>query len=686
MSDSGKSGIPTPTQKLRGVFHVPLLARTRTIPLMRFRSLLLLVPIPFWGIRLAAQNAEPADSLLYGFGREIVVTATRLPIPAARNPAATETFDADRIEGFAARSVGDILRASTAVHVLEYGAPGALQLASSRGLGAEYTVVCFDGVPINDAQNGLVDLSHFSLSSIRRVEIARGTFASLYGSDAIGSVIDIKSGGGPPLAIRLGIGSFGWNAYDLETHHETEMFRGRFTATQERARNDYVFHLPNSGRTQRRTNADMFRRGVAANTEFRFRRSVLSFFGRLHESTLGVPGAVTNPGVTPARQHDESFLFSAQYRRVLGAYTLLSIQPSLSLQRETYDDPSLLRDGIPLSADHENVSLRSLATILVDPVSFVRTIAGFEIGCAALRSTDVAGNPERISTAFFAAAEVTTRLPGNIRFFPSARFDRLVDRPSRKTMTELSPSLAAEAHVADEALSFYIRVGRGFRAPTFNHLYWRQGGSTALRPEQAVSFETGFHAALRGIGTTLGMTAYRHDVTDKIVWVPGKGMFWEPRNIRAVRSIGVEARASGSHVAGILHWTVQAAWTSARKMNASFEGDATQGKQLVSIPMHSGGVETHARLMDCLFLGITGRYIGARFAEETNDPASRMDPVFLVDAVVSVLQPFHQLDLTLRLEMLDVFDTPYEVIPFYPMPQRSFRLSLTTALREGTSR
>jgi outer membrane cobalamin receptor len=121
---------------------------------------------------------------------------------------------------------------------------------------------------------------------------------------------------------------------------------------------------------------------------------------------------------------------------------------------------------------------------------------------------------------------------------------------------------------------------------------------------------------------------------------------------------------------------VHGQWISARKANASFEGDATQGKQLIYVPEFSGGAVATAELASWLQLTVTQQFTGSRYTTESND---RSLPACALTGVTAVLR--WQLDaaqLLFKPEVLNLFDTSYEIAALYPMPGRQFRLSLTT--------
>ncbi len=90
-------------------------------------------------------------------------------------------------------TVEDLLHHAAGVRVRRFGALGSYSPASIRGSKAEQVLVLLDGVRLNSAHRGAVDLSTLSLRTIERIEVIRGGGSARYGSDAIGGVIVMTS-------------------------------------------------------------------------------------------------------------------------------------------------------------------------------------------------------------------------------------------------------------------------------------------------------------------------------------------------------------------------------------------------------------------------------------------------------------------------------------------------------------
>ncbi|SDR97490.1 vitamin B12 transporter [Halopseudomonas sabulinigri] len=120
-----------------------------------------------------------------------VVTATRTAQSGAQSIAATSVFDRNDIERLQVTSVDQLLRRVPGVNLVNTGGPGKNTTISIRGASTNQVLVLIDGVRIGSATTGDAALQNLPVEQIERIEVVRGPRSSLYGSEAIGGVIQI---------------------------------------------------------------------------------------------------------------------------------------------------------------------------------------------------------------------------------------------------------------------------------------------------------------------------------------------------------------------------------------------------------------------------------------------------------------------------------------------------------------
>jgi vitamin B12 transporter len=141
-------------------------------------------------------HASEADEL-----QLVVVTATRVPTPILDVASSVTVVTAADIEARQERTFADVLKDIPGINVVQTGGPGGETSVFMRGTNSNHTKVFIDGIDVSDVSNptGTFDFGQLLTQDIERVEVLRGPQSGLYGSDAIGGVINIltKSGNGP---------------------------------------------------------------------------------------------------------------------------------------------------------------------------------------------------------------------------------------------------------------------------------------------------------------------------------------------------------------------------------------------------------------------------------------------------------------------------------------------------------
>jgi outer membrane cobalamin receptor len=160
----------------------------------------------------------------------VVVSASRIPATAADTLASTTVISRVDIEAKQPASVTELLRSVPGLHIDQNGGRGGVASVYTRGADPNFTLVLIDGIPMNDPQNsrgGSFNLSDLDLAGIERIEIVRGPVASVYGSAAMGGVINIitrRGAGEPQGSVELTGGRFGTGRTALVTSGATGKF------------------------------------------------------------------------------------------------------------------------------------------------------------------------------------------------------------------------------------------------------------------------------------------------------------------------------------------------------------------------------------------------------------------------------------------------------------------------------
>ena len=157
-----------------------------SVSFSRFLPAVLVAALPS---SLLAQPSPPPGPARVA--ADVVVSAEAAPEPSASLGAAATVIDESEIERTKASSLVDLLRTVPGLDVVQSGGPGGVTSLFLRGTSSTQTLVLVDGVPLNSPYFGGTDLSAVSTANVERIEVVRGPFSALYGSEAIGGVVRI---------------------------------------------------------------------------------------------------------------------------------------------------------------------------------------------------------------------------------------------------------------------------------------------------------------------------------------------------------------------------------------------------------------------------------------------------------------------------------------------------------------
>lgn len=161
-------------------------------PFRRFLLVLLLLFSPV----MALAQTEPV-----GMAPTVVVTADRFPTDPDKVTSSYTVVPQEEMQRRQLRTAGEVLKTVPGVSVQQSGGPGTQTSVFIRGANSNHTLVLIDGITVNDPStpNGAPDFANFLTENLDRIEIVRGPMSTMYGSQAIGGVVNLvtKAGKGP---------------------------------------------------------------------------------------------------------------------------------------------------------------------------------------------------------------------------------------------------------------------------------------------------------------------------------------------------------------------------------------------------------------------------------------------------------------------------------------------------------
>ncbi len=529
----------------------------------------------------SAQLPQPGAS---GVATEVVVTAGAVPEDAVALGVATTVIDRATLERSRVSTVADLLRTVPGVDVAQSGGPGGVTSLFLRGTNSNSTLVLVDGVKLNSPYFGGVDLSTLGTANVERIEIVRGPFSALYGSEAIGGVVQVitrrASVDGLEGQAHFGLG----NASAREGGVNAAFRSGPIGVTAGFRRGTIGGDLPNE-----------FFEGTDLSAALDVQISPDARTGvtvKRESSRTGIPFSGTT--ATPLRATTaDTTLVSVPVSAVLGARTTLEAAGTFANDSPTYTDPD---DpwGFTFS---ETKARRAGGRVVLSHTSGANRISfGTDYEQTKVDNEDSYGVQLDGLTTNTWSVFAEDRL--------SLADDRLaitagVRRDENSAFgASTNPRIALSWRVAP-AVKLRAAAGSAFRAPSTGELYYPFSGNPALQPEESVSYEAGAEWAL-GRGLVFEASLFRSDVKDLIRY---DFATFTNVNVGRARMTGAEATVRGTLSA--------ATWASASYTWLDTE-DRDTGLPLLRRPKNAAAVTVGGDLGRGASAELTGLYVGER--------------------------------------------------------------------------
>ncbi len=474
-------------------------------------ALLVYAAFPAWSDS-GLDRASDADTL-----RTIVITATRIPTPELDVASSVTVVSADEIAARQERTFAEVLKDIPGLNVVQQGGPGAETSVFMRGTNSNHTKVLVDGIDVSDPSNAnaAFDFGQLLTQDIERVEVLRGPQSGLYGSDAIGGVINVitKSGSGPmQLSASVEGGTF-------DSFNQTAAVSGSQNAFHYSAN---VAHL-HAGATPV-TPLDALAPGEHRNDDYydNFTLSSKLGFDVTPDFDLGLVARYTNTHLRYTGEDFSTFpaLPAAQqsasntdqyYARATGH--LVSLDDALNQTLGvafTRNQTATLQPQLPETLNTgERVKVDWQGAVKVSKAQTV--LLGLEEARDEISAPLAASI--RISSAY---VELQSQLGEHWFSAVNARYDDN-DRFGSKLTYRIAPTWVSSA----SGTKLKASVGTGFKAPTLSELFQSFPpfffANPDLRPESSVGYDLGIEQGCGGGRVRIGATWFYNRIRDLIV-------------------------------------------------------------------------------------------------------------------------------------------------------------------------
>lgn len=583
-------------------------------------------------------------------GQQVITASRTGASPVAI--AASSVITREQIERQQAGSVPELLQRLAGVSVTSNGGRGKSTSVSIRGTSDKHVLVLIDGIRVGSATSGSAALQSIPVEQIERIEIVRGPRSSLYGSEAMGGVIQIftRRGGDAGVKPYFSAGAGSRSSYSGSAGLSGGQGNGWFNLGVASESTDGI-----NARAWRVSASDAYEPDADGYREL----SAQLRAGYRFANSLELDGSWLQ-----SENHSDFDTRSTRGTSGRDAYSDGSLQALSGRARFsplTFWDVTLQAGhSEDLSDNFQDGAFYSRFDTRRDSLSWQND---FRVGEAQVLSLGMDYQQDRIDSSD-AYAEDSRYNRGYFVQYQAAFGRHGVQAGLRRDKDEFfgshdTGSLGYSFELS-EALTLTAAYGTAYRAPTFNDLYYPASAFTAgnpdVKPEESQSYELG----IRGSHSwgEWSVNAYENQIDDLIVWAGTSPM--RPENVDVARIRGIETSVA----------TVLAGWDVAANLTVMDPQDrskANHGHLLQRRAKRQFNLDVD-RQFGAIGLGASLYASSERFDKASNAEDTRMPGYALMD-----LRSEYRIDDAWRLQvkLANLFDRDYETTQTYEQPGRA---------------
>ncbi len=616
----------------------------------------------FYSTFCASQNVTADSSQIL---KEIIILGTKVEIFSV----GSKFQNIKKSDVSEVGNLADLLQNESPIFIKSYGL-GGLATTSFRGGSASHTAVIWNGIPLNSAMNGQLDLSLIPTKFVESVNIQYGGASALCGSGAIGGSIHLNNNptfeDGISLTYGVSVGSFSniQNNFSLKISSHKWSIKNKFFVQS--GINDFEFYNPSlrGNPLQKQQNAASKQVGFFSENYYKInKKQEVNFLLWLQKNERNIPPILLQ-SASNAKQKDSNLRLSAQWKYI-GSKVNYQIKTAYLDEGIYYEDP-----GFNIFSDSR------AKTFLVESEAKIQ-LGDSHLIDFGLNATNVTGYSDgylgklaQFRNAIFVAYKYNS---------PNRRLQTSLSLRQEwlnKKVTPFTYSLGANYNLT-QYLSLKSNISRVFRVPTFNDLYWRQGGNLNLLSEKGFSEELGlvlnYRESSKRFSVFFEPTVFNRNVENWILWLPGLS-FWSPRNILNVWSRGLETRLNLKleyHKTKYLVDLLTNYVLSSNQKSIS-ENDNSVNKQLIYVPMYAGHLK-YGIDYQSFNLHFSHHYTGYRYT--STDNTEFLKPFLLSNLEMNYGFLYKNYNIQTGFKINNIFNTRYQILLNQAMPMSNFQTS-----------
>ena len=560
----------------------------------------------------------------------------------------------DLINERSSESISTILEEET-TNYFKYYSPGNLSSISTRGGNASQTSLVYNDFVLNNPLNGIVDFSSIPSVFFSSVNIMYGLPSSNWGNGGLAGAIILNNDLNENKSLEFGsvFGSFNQITNFLKLNYNKKRCSSSLKLFRQNAENNFKF-LDVNNEIVNQENSAFYHYALMSDSKLDFSNSSLKIvlFSQMLERQVpkGMLESYTN-----AFQKDLNHRFFINYK-----YDLEN--SFIEFKTAYYDEQNSYVDSI------RNIFSENPCKTLINQINYSKNINQFNFLKLNLTNSLAKSNGNNFDN------EVQINrfsLTGIYKINnPKNKWKHLFNTRiilDKKNLSPLTFSYSLNRVLAKD-FKIYLNMGKVYRFPTINDLYWSPGGNENLNPENGYSTDLGllWTKDLSNAQLYFEPTIYSRWIDDWIIWQP-TGTYWSPMNVKKVWNRGIETNSSISFKKREVNFnfSLKTAYNLSTNIDIYNISDASIGQQLIYVPHYKFIFKSQIAYRNIRITYIHN-YTGYRYTSRDNLyylPAFNLGRLFL-----SWDFKFKKYPSKIFYKINNLYNTNYQLVINRPMP------------------
>ncbi len=600
----------------------------------------------------AQETTQPNPDVL----PEMVVTATRTETAKNQLSAASTVYTRIDIDRLQAKTFPDLIRGTTGIDMTQQGGFGQTTSIFMRGASSSHILVLIDGIKVGSVSSGSTAFEFIPLDQVERVEIIRGPQSSLYGSEAVGGVIQIFTRKGnqqekPSVTLDAGGGTY-------DTLNASGTVSGKWKNSWYSAG---ASHMNTQGFSSRPLVPDPFGGKPLDQPDHDgyYNTAVNARLGHRFSNNAEIEASfLRSEGKTEFDGTPDKTKFVTQVTALSGSIDILDNWRSTLRIGQSFDDNDQFASQSAFYSRFNSTRWNASWLNQIDLSDGHQLVLGSDYRFDEVSSIpspfDSLQENSRYDVGVF--GELHSQILEKHFINTSIRWDK-----NEQFGNYVSGNIGLRSNW-NPTISTFANFGNAFKAPAFNDLYWPNAGNPLLKPEESMSAEIGLAGNHKNLQWEV--RAYHTNFDNLINWAPAPTQAdpfrWIPSNVDKAEIQGIEAELS-AQIMG---------WNGKLNMNILSPENQKSHKRL------------NRRADKTLSFDLSRSFgkidVGAHILAQDHrfdDPSNTIKVAGYVTVDLRTAYHFNK-NWLLSAKLNNLFDKQYQTVDAYNTPDRNFFVSI----------